>query len=77
MSINKVTTSNLTKWLAYHAPDEQQIDALIQLRYAAGKFASEILLYCPDCADTSAALRLLKQTLMTANQSIILENIIE
>jgi len=73
--INKVTLLNVDNWMNYHAPNDFQQVSLQNLRKSAKQFARDILINCPDCADTSAALRLLKQALMTANQSIILNEV--
>ena len=75
MSINNVTLDNMNDWLDYHPPTPDQIHYLQCVREAAKTLAEAILENCPDSADRSFALRQLKLALMSANQSIILENV--
>lgn len=56
----------------YHAPTEEQRGKYEQLRSEAKILASIIEDVCPDGADKSAAHRLLREAVMTANASIAL-----
>lgn len=55
----------------YHAPDEEQIAKLKRVRDAARSFATVLFAECPSSADRSAAIRKLRETVQTANCSII------
>jgi len=57
---------------AYHAPVQPQVDSYAAIRYAAKNLATVILENCPDCADRSAAIRKVREAVMTANASIAL-----
>lgn len=56
----------------YHAPDAPQIEAYRQIRAAAKALGLVLLTCCPASADRSAALRKLREAVMTANASIAL-----
>lgn len=58
---------------SYHRPTEEQIPKYEAIRGAAKEFAKVILHNTPKCADQSAALRKLRESVMTANASIALE----
>ncbi len=68
------------EWLkevfSYHAPTEGQPAKYAQLREAAGKFAEVICGTCPPCADRTAALRHVREALMTANASVALDGLV-
>jgi hypothetical protein len=55
----------------YHAPTPDQIEGLRLVREQAKEFADVIVMCCPRSADRSAALRLLREAVMTANASIV------
>jgi NMD protein affecting ribosome stability and mRNA decay len=56
----------------YHAPSESQIARYKEIREAAKVLAYVIQEQCPDCADKYAALRKVREAVMTANASIAL-----
>jgi hypothetical protein len=56
----------------HHAPTPEQRAKYEELRPAAKEFARVIMALCPPCADRSAALRKLREAVMTANASIAL-----
>lgn len=56
----------------YHTPDQQQIAAYTAIRRAARALAEIIILECPPSADRTAALRKVREAVMTANASIAL-----
>lgn len=70
---NKITADNLEDVFSYHAPKPGQPQRYEAIRDAAKFFAGAVLLHCPDCADRSAALRSIREAVMTANASIALE----
>lgn len=57
----------------YHAPNEKQIAQYQNIREAAKNLAAVIIENTPKCADQSAALRKVREAVMTANASIALE----
>jgi hypothetical protein len=60
-------------WFTYHAPRGDQQERYMMLRTAAKDFAYVIKRCTRPGADQSAAYRLLRECLMTANASIALE----
>ncbi len=57
----------------YHAPTDQQIAQLKEIRDKAKKLARVILHCAPQCPDRTAAIRKLREAVMTANASIVLK----
>lgn len=66
----------LNEIFTYHAPNEEQKEAYEQIRTAAKNLAFVMQEYCPVCADRTAALRLLRECVMTANASIALDGLV-
>ncbi len=66
----RITPHDLASWFTYHAPITDQQDRYIQLRSKAHELAAMIVAYCPPGADTTAAVRLLRESIMTANAAI-------
>jgi hypothetical protein len=58
---------------AYHAPDETAKLNHEAIRMAARHFAAVIVSHTPACADQSAAIRLVREAMMTANAAIALK----
>jgi hypothetical protein len=67
MSIEKVQIEN---WFSYHAPDAEQLPKYEAIRDAAKVFAQVIVDNTPSSADQSAAIRHVREAVMTANASI-------
>lgn len=67
-----VTKLNVDEVFTYQPPDPTQIEALKQIRLGAKTLAHAILDETPVCADQQAALRLLRECMMTANAAIAL-----
>lgn len=63
------------EWFTYHRPNETQTNALIEIRNTARGFAHDIVRLCPPGPDRSAALRLLREAVMTANASIVVPTV--
>lgn len=59
-------------WFTYQTPTPGQIADMALLREMAKGLANQIVRVCPPSADRSAAIRLLRESLMTANASIVL-----
>jgi hypothetical protein len=62
-----ITEGDLKNWFTYHAPGSEDVAAYQRIREAAHLLALEILANTPACADQSAAIRLLREAVMTAN----------
>ena len=70
---NNITRENVFDVFSYHEPTSEQLVRYEELREAARNFASMILQHAPPCADRSAAIRHVREALMTANAAIALE----
>lgn len=68
-----VTLANVEDVFTYHAPDADQIVTYEKLRSSARGFAQAILELTPTCADQQAAVRLVREALMTANAAVALK----
>ena len=71
--MGQVTKENIQDVLSYHAPSQGQLAAIQNVRDGAQIFIRDILNNCPPCADTSAAIRHVREAMMTANAAISLE----
>lgn len=71
----KYTPELIEELFTYHAPDENQLTELNNVRTAAKNLANAIARNTPPSADQSAAIRLLRECVMTANASIILRGV--
>jgi hypothetical protein len=60
----------IENWFTYHSPNEVQQAAYRAIREAAKSLAYVIVNTTPQCADQSAALRHLREAVMTANAAI-------
>lgn len=58
---------------SYHTPGPDEINRYWRLREAAKDFAQAVLNETPPSADQSAAIRHIREALMTANASIALK----
>ncbi len=55
----------------YHSPTDEQVERINEIRVAAKLMATAILRVCPHGADRSAAMRKLREVMMTANAAIM------
>ena len=60
----------LDNWFTYHPPEPEQVEKYQNLREAAKDFAEVVVENTPRSADQSAALRKIREAVMTANASI-------
>jgi hypothetical protein len=65
-----VTPDQLDNWFTYHSPTPEQLPEYLAIREAGKAFAEAIVANAPDCADTTAAVRKVREATMTANQAI-------
>lgn len=68
-----VTKENVDDVFTYHAPKPGQPEAYEAIRADARRLARTILEHTKPSADQQAALRQLRETVMTANACIALE----
>ena len=67
----RVTYDQIDHWFTYHAPTGAgQLAQYQKLREAGKALALAILDSCPPGADASAAIRKVREAVMTANQAI-------
>lgn len=60
----------------YHAPTQDQIDRISNVRRALSHAAEVVLLNTEASADQTAAVRWINMGMMTANKAIVCENVI-
>jgi hypothetical protein len=65
-----ITKANIENYFTYHPPTKEQIPKYEAIRAAAKTFAEVLVENTPPSADQSAAVRLLRECVMTANASI-------
>lgn len=71
-----VQSSDLDNWFSYHAPVGDQAERYGKIRDAAYAFAETILRNTPNCADQTAAFRMLRETVMMANAAIACNEVV-
>lgn len=74
--MGSVTQKNLADVIQYHAPTEAMVSAIGVVRMSATDMIRAILENVPDCADRTAAIRKVREAMMTANAAIVLEGLI-
>ena len=62
--------------IGQHAMDDEQLQHVAMIRASAGHMIEAILVSCPDSADRSAAIRHVRDAMMTANVSIALKGLV-
>lgn len=65
-----MTNADLENWFTYHSPTAEQTDHYLAIRSAALTFASIVLEHTPSSADQTAAIRKIREAVMTANAAI-------
>lgn len=68
-----ITKGDIENWFTYHPPDAEQAAKYIRLRDKAKEMAYCILENVPACADQTAAIRKLREAVMTANAAVACE----
>jgi hypothetical protein len=68
-----VTADNLGEVFRHHAPTTEQVEHYHAIRQAAMTLAETILRHAPSCADQQAAIRLVREAMMTANAAVALD----
>lgn len=74
---HELTDTTLLEWVddvfIYHPADEDQQRRYASVRQAAKTLVTAILIECPSSPDRSAAVRKVREAVMTANASIALK----
>ena len=60
----------LKNWFTYHAPTQDQLKSYETIRSCAKMLAEDFNEAVPDCADKTAAMRKLRETVMAMNLAI-------
>ena len=68
-----ITKEQLDNWFTYHPPAGGQVEAYQRLRDAARVFADVVVELTPPSADQTAAVRKIREAVMTANAAIACE----
>ena len=69
-TINEQRDDEIERWFTYHAPKGDQAERYVRIREAAKLLAYEIRKSTPKSADQTAALRKVREAVMTANAAI-------
>lgn len=70
MPVNK---DNFERVLNYHGVNQKQLERMENIRKTAKWMVAAILDNAPTCADQQAAIRLVREAMMTANVAVVLE----
>jgi hypothetical protein len=65
-----ITDEQLANWFTYHPPTDADVLRYSRIRKAALDLALEICECTPECADQTAAVRKVREAVMTANAAI-------
>jgi hypothetical protein len=68
-----ITTANLDNWFTHHPPTPDQVERYGQIRASGRALAETIVATTPPSADQSAAIRLVRESVMVANAAIACE----
>jgi hypothetical protein len=71
-----VKREQLDELFTYHAPDDDQVVKYAKIRMA-GQALAEVILECtPVCGDQQAAIRHVREAVMTANMAVALRGLV-
>jgi hypothetical protein len=65
-----ISQEHVDNWFQYHTPTPEQVPKYEKIREAGKNLATVILENAPACADQSAAIRSVREAVMTANAAI-------
>lgn len=71
--LNSGSLAAIDSVFRYNQPTEVQLEAIEEIRKKAKELAIAIKVNAPPSADTSAAIRKVREAMMTANAAIVLE----
>lgn len=69
---NKVSAENIDGVFTFHPATAEQEVGYLEIRSSAKRLVASILRHAPECADQSAAIRKVREAVMTANAAIAL-----
>jgi len=69
-NLNAVNENKLSNWFTYHSPTPEQLPKYQEIRAAGWALARAILQNTPASADQTAAIRKVREAVMTANAAI-------
>lgn len=73
--MEKTLEEKINEWFTYHSPGPEDLEHYAKLRASAKAFALTVLEHTPKCADQSAALRHIRDAVMTANAAVACKGI--
>jgi hypothetical protein len=65
-----IPQSQIDNWFTYHPPTSEQLVAYNTIREAAKIYAETVNKHVPDCADKTAAIRKIRDSVMAANLAV-------
>lgn len=65
-----IDEATLDNWFRYHAPSPDDMEAYVEIRAAGRVLAETIVKHTPASPDQSAAIRKVREAVMTANAAI-------
>lgn len=71
--VNLVNVGNV---VSYHSPTQDQFDRISLVRSSCRSMIEVILKNSTACADQSAAIRHVREAMMTANAAIVLDGLV-
>lgn len=71
-----VNKDNIREVMTYHAPSAEQVERMEKIREAAINLSTVILENAPPCADTTTAIRRVREARMDANAAIVLNGMV-
>ena len=71
--MNHITGEDLERWFTYHAPSSDQAARCAAIREAGWDFAAVVRESTPSSPDQTAAIRKIREAVMTANAAIACE----
>jgi hypothetical protein len=73
-TVRGVSEKDLDNWFTYHSPTSEQLPKYSAIREAGKLLANAILHNVPPGPDQTAAIRQVREAVMTANQGIACAN---
>lgn len=72
----RLDATTVDQVFTYHKPREEQLPKYHAVREAGKAFCQVLLENIPECADRTAATRMIREAVMTANAAIALDGLI-
>jgi len=65
-----ISQKDLENWFSYHSPTPEQLVAYNDIRTAAKIYAETVNKHIPDCAEKTAAIRKIRESVMASNLAV-------